>query len=110
MYKEDLALNNLQWLICHKTKPNQTLGGVVENFLLTPGYISPVPESRYQMSMRNTNAFHFVDVVCLVLRHINNWVILCQSQFNNYDLQLWKVQNVAIFYPHICIPIPTLTY
>ena len=23
MYKEDLALNNLQWLICCKTKPNQ---------------------------------------------------------------------------------------
>ena len=21
MYKEDLALNNLQWLICHKAKP-----------------------------------------------------------------------------------------
>ena len=21
MYKQDLALNNLQWLICHKTKP-----------------------------------------------------------------------------------------
>ena len=25
MYKEDLALNNLQWLICHKTKPNQII-------------------------------------------------------------------------------------
>ena len=24
MYKEDMALNNLQWLVCHKTKPNQT--------------------------------------------------------------------------------------
>ena len=24
MYKEDLTLNYLQWLICHKTKPNQT--------------------------------------------------------------------------------------
>ena len=24
MYKEDLTLNNLQWLICHKTKQNQT--------------------------------------------------------------------------------------
>ena len=24
MYKIDLALNNLQWLMCHKTKPNQT--------------------------------------------------------------------------------------
>ena len=22
MYKKDLVLNNLQWLICHKTKPN----------------------------------------------------------------------------------------
>ena len=27
MYKEDLALNNLQWLICHKTKPQQTNSG-----------------------------------------------------------------------------------
>ena len=24
MYKKDLALNNRQWLICHKTKPNIT--------------------------------------------------------------------------------------
>ena len=24
MYKKDFALNNLQWLICYKTKPNQT--------------------------------------------------------------------------------------
>ena len=25
MYKEDLPLNNLQWLICYKTQPNQIL-------------------------------------------------------------------------------------
>ena len=25
VYKKDLALNNLQWLICHKTKPNQII-------------------------------------------------------------------------------------
>ena len=35
----DLALNNLQWLICHKTKPNQTkadvsIGGV-EDYIKT---------------------------------------------------------------------------
>ena len=24
MYKQDLALNNQQWLICHKTKPSQS--------------------------------------------------------------------------------------
>ena len=23
MYKQDLTLDNIQWLICHKTKPNQ---------------------------------------------------------------------------------------
>ena len=26
MYKEDLALDYLQWLICHKTQPNQPKG------------------------------------------------------------------------------------
>ena len=25
MDKDDLALNNLQWLICHKTQPNQII-------------------------------------------------------------------------------------
>ena len=25
MYKEDLALNKQQWLICHKTQPNQII-------------------------------------------------------------------------------------
>ena len=25
MYKQDFAFNNLQWLICHKTKPNHLL-------------------------------------------------------------------------------------
>ena len=25
MYKEELALNNLEWLICHKTQPNQII-------------------------------------------------------------------------------------
>ena len=25
MYKKDKVLNNLQWLICHKTQPNQII-------------------------------------------------------------------------------------
>ena len=25
MYKQDIASNNLQWLICHKTQPNQII-------------------------------------------------------------------------------------
>ena len=43
MYKDDLALNNLKWLRCQKTKPNQTndrfanlmaIAGEVHNSLL----------------------------------------------------------------------------
>ncbi len=33
MYKEDLALNNLQRLICHKTKPNQTKSYIFNIYL-----------------------------------------------------------------------------
>ena len=29
MYKEDLALNNLQLLICHKTQSNKSLGAAL---------------------------------------------------------------------------------
>ena len=25
MYKEDVALNNLQWFVCYKTQPNQII-------------------------------------------------------------------------------------
>ena len=32
MYNTDLALNNLKWLICHKTKPNSKIDLVVEGF------------------------------------------------------------------------------
>ena len=24
MFTKDLALNDIEWLVCHKTKPNQT--------------------------------------------------------------------------------------
>ena len=34
MYKQDLALNNLHWLICHKTQPNQTILGKAWTFLI----------------------------------------------------------------------------
>ena len=37
MYKEDLILNNLQWLICHKTKPNQTKPKTKGQIMIIPG-------------------------------------------------------------------------
>ena len=38
MYKEDLALNNLQGLICHKTQPNQ--GNYLKVMISIPNYIN----------------------------------------------------------------------
>ena len=31
MYKENLTLNNLQWLICHRTKPNTCFSAEGDN-------------------------------------------------------------------------------
>ena len=36
MYKYDLAVNNLQWLICHKTKPNLNSSHVHKTLPITP--------------------------------------------------------------------------
>ena len=33
MYEKDLALNNLQWLLCHKTKPNQTKSFIFDIYM-----------------------------------------------------------------------------
>ena len=38
MYEKDLALHNLQWLICHKTKLNQTKFWIFKTTLLTHPY------------------------------------------------------------------------
>ena len=38
MYKEDLALNNIQWMICYKTKPNKI--GILDIFVLFFDHIS----------------------------------------------------------------------
>ena len=35
MYKQDLALNNLEWLICLQTKPNQTKFVQANNLQIT---------------------------------------------------------------------------
>ena len=43
LYKEDLALNNLQWLICYKTQPNHTWNEAMHNMssYQLPQYYQP---------------------------------------------------------------------
>ena len=42
MYKEDLALDNLQWLICHKTQPNEIIY-ICRVFANSPGDLGSIP-------------------------------------------------------------------
>ena len=42
MYKEDLGLNKQQWLICHKTQPNQSCR-VGRVFGKGPGDLGSIP-------------------------------------------------------------------
>ena len=45
MYKPDLALNNLQWLICHKPKQNKTSESeMIPIFLKYPVFIQSESE------------------------------------------------------------------
>ena len=41
MYKEDLALNNLQQLICHKTQPNKIIYIYIYIYLTKLGIVYP---------------------------------------------------------------------
>ena len=45
VYKEDLALNNLQWLICHKTRPIQTKSKGIIAWYKTIRKSKSIPES-----------------------------------------------------------------
>ena len=54
MYKMDLALTNLQWLMCHKTKPNQTSNLPLQRIFLLPLARVLLPNtSSYSLSSQN---------------------------------------------------------
>ena len=44
MYKKDLVLNNLQWTICHKTKPTKQTSAMdfrIKTFSLPHFFVTP---------------------------------------------------------------------
>ena len=64
MYKMDLELNNLQWLICHKTKPNQKplsfrLTNLKANFFTVKWF--------YFVVNRNSKVHNFASSVFLLI-------------------------------------------
>ena len=73
MYKEDLALNNLQWLICHKTQPNK----------------------HWLMSCKREDSNEWYWLVCLcVFTHLSSKVgcdmrSILNAQFNRFEFQVY---------------------
>ena len=55
MYKDDLALNNLQWLICPQTRPDQTKKLSVINTISIPFFLFPL----YQILSISQDPFLF---------------------------------------------------
>ena len=66
MYKEHLALNNLQWLICHRTKPNQTK---TKNALLSSFFI--IISEIIQASFNSFDTFSVFDLIKQLLQKIS---------------------------------------
>ena len=75
MYKEDLALNNLQWLICHKTQPNQT--------------------KKIAISTQSDKPLRFVDHFTYLGKNISS----TESDNNIYRAQAWNtVERLLIIW------------
>ena len=65
MYKEDLALNNLLGLICHKTQPNQTNPSIE---CLKANYLANPIESQILHLLSCDSAIN--QMVCILPSHL----------------------------------------
>ena len=85
MYKQGLALNNLQWLICHKTKPNQAK---LVNKILLPRYVN-----FYRTTISCVN--------CSILfnTHEHNFIPLLQTKQQGFGLRKFICEKHLI----ICV-------
>ena len=75
MYKKDMALNNLEWLICHKTKPNslnvltviESVNLLLERQFYSVAHIShPVGETLNKIFKR---------CICILLNTVRNYCL-----------------------------------
>ena len=95
MYKEDLALNNLQWLICHKTQPNQTKQNqIVDNAQNTFSF----PLNGFSISEKIEKIKieqYFVSFLHTLLKPEIIWTRISQViRLRNYFIFL-KTQNIS---------------
>ena len=81
MYKDDFALNNLQWLMCHKTKPNKT-----KTIIYT---------------FTQTNIFIFVQLVSdswnmVTVSHVRS---LLKGGCSRYDIKIYMIVRLQFCRP-----------
>ena len=93
MYKQDLTLNNLQWLICHKIQPKQII--YIQYICIKKIWHCIIHNGSYTIKSNQTikkNQLLFDEILLFYgwldnffLQYINPcWVILCQNQLNSY--------------------------
>ena len=99
MYKQDLTLNNLQWLLCHQPKPNQIIWPI---FLLRvvmaakrwlhfsdlQNWISRLDHRNWISKTGSPNYISKLDLKNLITKlDIQNWISKTRSP--KLDLQNW---------------------
>ena len=93
MYKKDLALNNLQWLICHKTKPNES--SVQARCNTRSVFKQSLTHLNTDFSFSKTGYHTKVKKPilpsCLVIRWENSWV----HTFHKGISGMWNVNNLV---------------
>ena len=102
MYKKDLALNNQQWLIYHKTKPNQTKPS--DGLVLYPGHSAEI-QSVYSTAPADCSGHPCRSTVVVLFNlylggikgfmpfpsHWSSNSLTMISQFSMLDTTLWGV-------------------
>ena len=105
MYKPDLALNNQQWLICHKTKPN------TKEVVIFPD--KKVNNTNKLDFWQSTEGFHkFGFLICL--RYFSKYSLFCihvNTGFKNRNhlkkcwlvgCVLWCINHCGLFNDKFC--------
>ena len=101
MYKKVLALNDLQWSICHKTQPNQTKADIQQISDAVWGHIQDSPhftEScrsavarisvfKAPISKQDPQCINgYVFVISMHIRNIQCWTQLAMPEFSWHEI------------------------
>ena len=96
MYKKDLALNNLQWLICHKTKPSQA-----KSFLVAFSFLDALSMCLFFFMVNST----LRDSKTHIPLGVHQIVVISTTDLDNKSGTTWDMRSIANQDSNKCNPL-----